>query len=80
MSVYDEISNRIGWFGAVDIPSAEFAKNLLQKVLDEECQSSFETVLKIHRFAPAPVTEEEIIALDFICEAYRIGKLIFMNK
>jgi hypothetical protein len=80
MSHYDEISERIGWFGASDIPTVETARELLRKVMDEQCEVSFEEVLRIHRFAPVPYTDEELIALDIITQAYRIGSLIFRNK
>jgi hypothetical protein len=79
MSTYEEISERIGWFGAADIPTVEAARELLAKVMDEHCKASFEKVLRIHRFAPVPYTEEELIALEIIIQAYKIGSLIFRN-
>ena len=80
MTQFDEISQRVGWIGATDIPTINEARELLIKVMDEYSKEAFEVVLTIHRFAPVPYTEEELTALEIISQAYRIGSLIFKSR
>jgi len=77
MSVYSDISKRIGWEGSSSIPSVELAQELLEKVTRQHCQVAFEQVFRIHRFAPTSETEEEYEAMLIIYEAYTKGTSIF---
>jgi hypothetical protein len=74
MKGYDEMSNRDG---PVEIPSVDKAFGLLGKVRDEQDGMAFKAVLQIYRQAPKAETEEQLIAMNIISEAYKIGSILF---
>lgn len=77
MSIYSDISKRIGWEGHCAIPSPETAKELHDAVVNDHCQEAFEMVFKIHRFSPSPETDEEYQASNLIWKAYKAGSQLF---
>lgn len=77
MSIYTQISKRIGWQGYCAIPSVENVTVLYGALVKDKCTESFELVFKIHRFAPPPETPEETRAMCIINEAVKIGTDIF---
>ena len=79
MSIYSEISKRIGWEGHCAIPSVETAGELLCSVAGMHCREAFEMAFKIHRFAPLPGTEGELEAMNIIHEAYVKGARHFRS-
>jgi hypothetical protein len=79
MSVYSELSKKIGWDPdkKVSIPSVPEAKDLNIKVLLERSVDAYEKVFTIHRFAPSPDGGEDSEAMDYILEAYLKGRRFF---
>ena len=58
-------------------PPVEIAQKLLEKVRDEQSKEAFKIIVEIYNNAKVPETEDELTALNLICEAYRIGSAIF---
>lgn len=78
MSLYSELSKKIGWDAKkVNIPSIEEAKALHNEVLVNKSIDAFETVFKIHRFAPTPDGGEDSVACNLIFEAFTLGRKFF---
>lgn len=78
MSIYSETSKRIGWEPQpVNIPSIEKAKELLAQICIHHSQEAFETVFKLHRFAPTSKTEEQFDAMQIIYYAFEKGRYLF---
>ncbi len=74
MSIYSEISKRIGWDKkTVSIPTVERARELYDAVNKEDL-NAFETVFNIHRFAASGTNETESMALQIILHAYKLGR------
>ncbi len=80
MSIYSNISKRIGWQGHCAIPSLKTARELLREVEVNHRQSAFEMVFKIHRFASTPETDAEREAMGVIWNAFFIGRDIFQKQ
>ncbi|MCT4590535.1 MAG: hypothetical protein N4A71_22095 [Carboxylicivirga sp.] len=80
MSKYSEISKRIGWEGHCAIPSETEALKLFNSVVNQHCESAFELVFKIHRFAPTPDSQVEFRAMETINEAFRVGSQYFKQR
>lgn len=78
MSVFTEVSKKIGWASKpIQIPTVEEAQLLLEKVRDKKDKQAFETVFKLHRFAPCPVNHVENDAMLIIWDAFNLGMQIF---
>ena len=79
MSIYSEISKKIGWDREtkVSIPTIEEAKELHNEVILKQSQIAFETVFRIHRFAPTPDGGEDAVAMGYIHDAYVNGQTYF---
>lgn len=78
MSLYSEISKRIGWADKkVAIPSITEAKALNNEVLVNKSIDAFEKVFTLHRFAPTPDGGEDEVAMKLIFEAYTEGRKFF---
>lgn len=77
MSIYSEISKRIGWEPKeVSIPTIEKAKDLYVKTHNGNPEA-FEQVFMIHRFSKSPTTDEECQAMKWVYDAYKNGTVIF---
>lgn len=59
------------------LPPVDIANKLLEKVRDEQSKEAFKIIVEIYNNAKVPETEEELTALNLICEAYRIGSVLF---
>ena len=79
MTVYTQISKKIGWEGKASIPSILEANQLLELVKKED-EYAFEKVFTIHRFAPSGTSVEHSEAMNIIFEAYKKGEQIFKRK
>ncbi|MDM1048035.1 hypothetical protein [Sphingobacterium hotanense] len=79
MSIYSELSKKIGWDRdtKVSIPSTEEAKELHNDVLVNQSIDAFETVFRIHRFAPTADGGEDAVAMGYIHDAYTQGQIFF---
>ncbi|WP_392471275.1 hypothetical protein ACF3OC_07890 [Sphingobacterium cellulitidis] len=79
MSVYSEISKKIGWDRdtKVPIPTTDEAKELHNEVMVNQSMDAFETVFRIHRFAPTPDGGDDAVAMGYIHSAYRDGQVFF---
>lgn len=77
MSRYDEINSHPDWEGAFEIPSIDIALDLLTKVRDKQDKLSYESVLLIYKLAKKPQTEDQLLSMNIITEAYRIGTILF---
>jgi hypothetical protein len=77
MSCYDELNYHSGWEGSIEIPSINLALELLEKVRDKQDKGSFENVLLIYKFAKKPLTEDQLLSMSVIAEAYRVGSVLF---
>lgn len=79
MSIYSELSKRIGWDRdtKVSIPSIDEAKELHQDVMVNKSIDAFEAVFRYHRFAPTPDGGEDEVAMRYIYSAYVDGQAYF---
>ncbi len=79
MSIYSDISKRIGWDEGtkVPIPSVDEAKALHNEVMINKSIDAFETVFRYHRFCPQPDGGEDEIAMRYIHSTYLDGKCFF---
>lgn len=78
MNIYSETSKRIGWEPQpIDIPSIEKAKELLEQICIHHSREAFETVFKLHRFAPVSKTEDQFEAMQIIYYAFEKGRYLF---
>ncbi|MBS2100412.1 hypothetical protein [Carboxylicivirga linearis] len=73
MSKYSEISERIGHKGYCAIPSIDMATDLKKAVMLDNSFHAFELVFKINRFAPLPITKDEVEAMHIISLAFGSG-------
>lgn len=79
MSIYSDISNRIGWDKdtKVSIPSMDEAISLHHEVFINESEEAFESVFRYHRFCPTPDGGEDSVAMHYIHDAYQEGRRLF---
>ncbi|WP_448672421.1 hypothetical protein [Sphingobacterium multivorum] len=79
MSIYSDISKRIGWDKdtKVSIPSLDEAKELHNEVMVNKSIEAYESVFRYHRFAPLPDGGEDEIAMRYIQDAYLEGRSFF---
>lgn len=75
MSIYSDISKRLGWqyFTVTKFPSKEVAELLLTGVEQGKVED-FETVFRFYRFAQTPDTMEGIEIYKIIEKAYLLGR------
>lgn len=79
MSVFSQLSIKIGWEGKETIPALEVAKELCELVKNGN-EEAFEKVFRVYRFAPSPANLDEIAANAVICEAFTEGRRIFLKE
>lgn len=79
MSIYSEISKRVGWDRdtKVSIPTIDEAKELHHDVMVNQSVDAYESVFRYHRFAPTPDGGEDEVAMKLIYEAYTEGRRFF---
>lgn len=77
MGISDEINDWINKKGNMEIPSIDIAFKLLEKVRDKQDREAFDIVLRIYERGAKVDTEEQLIAMSIISDAYRIGCIIF---
>lgn len=79
MSIYSDISQKIGWEKdtKVSIPSLDEAKELHNDVMVNKSIEAYETVFRYQRFCPSPDGGEDEIAMRYINDAYLEGKSFF---
>lgn len=79
MSVYSEISKKIGWDKETKhpVPTIEEAKDLHNEVMVNHSKDAFETVFRIHRFAPTADGGDDAVAMGYIHDAYLNGQFFF---
>lgn len=78
MTVYTQISKKIGWDGRASIPTMTEAERLLELVKQED-ESAFEAVFRIHRFAANAGSNDDVEAMNLIYTAFITGSNIW-NK
>ncbi|MEN5434122.1 hypothetical protein ABE545_10805 [Sphingobacterium faecium] len=80
MSIYSEISKRIGWDKdtKVSIPSIEDARDLHHEVMVNKSEEAYETVFRYQRFAPSADGGDDEVAMRFIHVAYEEGRRFFL--
>ncbi|HEY4787285.1 MAG TPA: hypothetical protein VIH57_14600 [Bacteroidales bacterium] len=74
MKVSDEINNPIN---PIKIPTIDEALELLGQVRDKQNRMAFETVLRIYGYAPKAESEEQLLAMNIISNAYWVGCILF---
>ena len=76
MTIYTQISKKLGWQGTAEIPSIAEAEQLKELVRKGDAYA-FEKAFKIHRFAGSGSTLEQSTAMNIVHEAYTIGAQFF---
>jgi len=61
----------------IEIPTIDVAFKLLEKVRDKQEKEAFEMVIRIYEQGAKVESEEQLIAMSIISDAYRIGCIIF---
>lgn len=80
MSKFFEISKRVGWVDQViEVPPIDKLIDLRKKVLADNCEKSYEEIMRINRFAEIPDTIEGLKAMRILNETWLDGKKIFVN-
>lgn len=81
MSIYNQLSEKIGWNRneVLHIPSRDVARALHYEVVEKNNVRAFETVFRFFRYGLSPVTSDEHLAMDTINDAFETGAAYFKN-
>jgi len=72
MKTFSEISKQVGFTGFATWPTLGKALELKEQV-ENGSEVAFETVFRINRFAPSPISKDETESHIVICQAFIDG-------